>query len=68
MAGLKFELADEGCIMDVLACILRSRLLFEGKDRKEHEELIQDSVERGIALSRSIAHASAQPEQRGGVS
>ena len=39
MAGLKFELADEGCIMDdprsVLACILRSRLLFEGKDPKE---------------------------------
>ena len=72
MAGPEFELADEGCIMDdprsALACILRSQLLFEGKDPKEHEELTQDSVERGIALSRSIARASAQPEQRGGVS
>lgn len=70
MAGLKFELADEGCIMDdprsVLACILRSRLLFEGKDPKEHEELTQDSVERGIALSRSIERVSAQPEPAGG--
>ena len=48
MAGPEFELADEGCIMDdprsVLACILRSRLLFEGKDPREHEELTQDSV------------------------
>ena len=70
MAGPEFELADEGCIMDdprsALACILRSQLLFEGKDPKEHEELTQDSVERGIALSRSIARVSAQPEPAGG--
>lgn len=70
MAGPEFELADEGCIIDgprsALACILRSQLLFEGKDPKEHEELTQDSVERGIALSRSIARVSAQPEPAGG--
>lgn len=48
MAGPEFAPAGEGCIMDdprsVPARILCSRLLFEGKDPKEHEELTQDSV------------------------
>lgn len=62
MAGLEFELADEGYIMedatDVLGDILNARLLFEGLDPAEHAALVQDSVERGVELSRRIMQSS----------
>ncbi len=62
MAGLEFELADEGYIMEdapaVLGDILNARLLFEGLDPAEHAALVQDSVERGVELSRRIMQSS----------
>ena len=62
MAGLEFELADEGYIMEdataVLGDILNARLLFEGRDPAEYAALVQDSVERGVELSRRIMQSS----------
>ena len=62
MAGLEFELADEGYIMEnapaVLGDILNARLLFEGRDPAEYSALVQDSVERGVELSRRIMQSS----------
>lgn len=62
MVGLEFELADEGYIMEdapaVLGDILNARLLFEGLDPAEYAALVQDSVERGVELSRRIMQSS----------
>ena len=58
MAGLEFELADEGLILDdaqpVLEKLLRSRLIFEGLEPAKYEDLIRRSAAKGIEISRSM--------------
>ena len=57
MAGLEFELADEGLFEDferTMCEVFCARLMFEGKDPSRHISEIHSAVSEGMTLSRQI--------------
>ncbi len=57
MAGLEFELADEGFFADferTMTEVFCARLMFEGQDPSQHISGIHSAVSEGVALSRQI--------------